>query len=159
MTKIRNMIIYSLIGALGFGLGGVILGYIQGTDNSWYWILGLALIGVILGATFGFLSGNRNKLTKFALLGAVGCIVGGYFSVSSDFELWLQLAIVGLIFGVVMGAAFAMYDKPEKGEKEKGGKGKGKDNNTVIRNMRCDECKGKISKDDKFCPNCGIEFE
>ncbi len=160
MTKIRNIIMYSLIGAIGFGLGGAILGTIEDTDSVWYWLLGLALIGIILGAVFAFLSNNKAKLTNFAFLGAAGCAGAGYFAGSPDFDLWMKLAIIGLGLGATIGLAFAMYDNSVKVNKEKDkGKGKEKNKNTVIRDMRCDECKGWISKDDSFCPNCGTEFD
>jgi len=144
-SKMNKIIKFSLLGALGFGIAGAVFGYIQTNEDGWFWILGLAFIGLIGGATIGFTLGGRKKASNFAIFGTIAGVVGGYITNNSDFEPWLQMAIIGLVFGVTLGAVIAMWEK---------GKGKSDD-----RELVCDECNGKVGKKDKFCPNCGVEFE
>jgi uncharacterized membrane protein YeaQ/YmgE (transglycosylase-associated protein family) len=144
-SKMNKIIKFSLLGALGFGIGGAVFGYIQTNEDGWFWILGLAFIGLIGGATIGFILDGRKKASNFAIFGTIAGVVGGYITNNSDFEPWLKMAIIGLVFGVMFGAVIATWEK---------GKGKSDD-----RELRCDKCNGKVGKKDKFCPNCGVEFE
>jgi hypothetical protein len=144
-SKLNRIIKFSLLGAIGFGAGGAILGYIRITEESWFWVLGLAAIGVVVAATLGFFLGGWKKASNLAIYGAIAGVVGGYLTSSSDFEPWLQMAIVGLIFGITLGVAFAMLETRERKSND--------------RELRCGECNSKIGKNDKYCPNCGIEFE
>jgi hypothetical protein len=144
-NKLQRIIIFSLLGALAFGSGGAILGYIQTIENSWIWLLGLAGIGLIAGATLGFLSGGRKNISSLGILGVVAGLIVGYFTYNPSYETWLKLAIIGLVLGIIIGISFVSSGTGERSY-----------NN---RNLRCSECKGKASKNDKYCPNCGAEFD
>lgn len=144
-SKMNRIIKFSLLGIVGFGIGGAILGYIHTTENSWLWLLGIAGIGVTGGATLGFILGGRKTAKNLAMFGAIAGVLGGFFVSNSDYEPWLQMTIIGIVFGIVLGVAFALL---EKGDKKSTGK-----------ELYCGECNGKIGKKDKYCPNCGVEFE
>ena len=144
-SKMKNIIKFSLLGALGFGIGGAILGYIHTTENSWLWLLGLAVIGVVGGATLGFILGGRKRAYNLAVFGAIAGVLGGFFTSNSDYEPWLQMTIIGAVVGVVLGVAFALL---ETGERK-----------STDRELHCGECDSKIGKNDNYCPNCGVEFE
>ena len=144
-SKLNRIIKSSLLGALGFGIGGAILGYIYTTENSWLWLLGFAVIGLVGGATLGFILGGRKKTFNLAFFGAIAGAVGGFFTSNPDYEPWLQMAIIGVIVGIVLGVAFASFKTGER--------------KSTDRELRCDECNSKIGKNDKYCPNCGVEFE
>jgi len=144
-SKMNRIIMFSLLGVLGFGIGGAILGYIHTTENSWLWLAGLAVIGILGGATIGFFLGGRKKAYNLAFFGAIAGVVGGFFTSNSDFEPWLQMTIIGIVAGIVLGVAFAMLEPGE-------GKSTGKE-------LICSDCNSKIGKDDNYCPNCGAEFE
>lgn len=144
-SKLNRIIKFSLLGILGFGAGGAILGYIQTTENSWLWLLGLAVIGLVGGVTLGFILGGRKKVSRLAIFGAIAGIVGGFFTSNSDYEPWLKMAIIGVIVGIVFGIAFALA---ETGERK-----------SIDRELRCGECNSKVGKKDNYCPNCGVEFE
>jgi len=144
-SKINRIAKFSLFGILGFGAGGAILGYIQANEDGWSWILGLAAIGGVGGATHGFILGGRKKVSNMAIFGAIGGIGGGLLTSDSGYEPWLKMAIIGVIAGIVFGVALALMET---------GGGKSTD-----RELRCGECNGKVGKKDKYCPNCGVEFE
>jgi len=144
-SKMKIIIKFSLLGALGFGIGGAILGYIHTTENSWLWLLGLAAIGLFGGVTLGFILGGRKRAYNLAVFGAIAGVVGGFFTSNSDYEPWLQMTIIGAVVGVVLGVAFALL---ETGERK-----------STDRELLCGECDSKIGKNDNYCPNCGVEFE
>jgi len=144
-SNLNRIIRFSLIGALGFGAGGAIFGYVQTTDDIWLWLLGLAAICLFVSATLGFLLGGRKKAINFAMYGSIAGVVGGYLTSDSDFEPWLKMAIIGLILGIVLGLAFALSGMEERESKD--------------RELRCGECNSRVGKNDKYCPNCGTEFE
>jgi len=144
-SKMNRLVKYSLLGIVGFGIGGAILGYIHTTENSWLWLLGFTAIGVVVGATLGFILGGRKAARKLAMFGAIAGVLGGFFVSSSDYEPWLQMTVIGIVIGMVLGIAFALL---ETGDKKSTGK-----------ELYCGECDGKISKNDNYCPNCGAEFE
>ena len=144
-SKLNRIIKFSLLGILGFGTAGAILGYIQTTENSWLWLLGFAVIGLVGGATLGFILGGRKRAFNLAFFGAIAGVVGGFFTSNSDYEPWLQMAIIGVIAGIVFGVAFALL---ETGERK-----------STDRELRCEECNSKVGKNDKYCPNCGVKFE
>lgn len=144
-SKVNRIIKFSLLGVFGFGIGGVILGYIHTTENGWLWLLGLAVIGILGGATLGFFLGGRKKAYNLAFFGAIAGVIGGFFIGDSNFEPLLQMTIVGVVVGIVLGVAFAIL---ETGEGKSTGRG-----------YICGDCNGRIGRDDNYCPNCGAEFE
>ena len=143
--KINRIIRFSLLGIVGFGISGAILGYIHTTDDSWLWLLGFAVIGIVGGVTLGFILGGRKTAQNLAMFGAIAGVLGGFFVSNSDYEPWLQMAIIGIVFGLFIGVAFALL---ETGNMKSTGK-----------ELYCSECNCKIGKNDNYCPNCGLEFE
>jgi uncharacterized membrane protein YeaQ/YmgE (transglycosylase-associated protein family) len=144
-SKMSRIIKFSLLGTVGFGISGAILGYIHTTENNWLWLLGFALIGVTGGVTLGFILGGRKTAQNLAMFGAIAGVLGGFFVSSSDYEPWLQMTIIGIVVGIVLGVAFALL---KMGDKKSTGK-----------ELYCGECDGKIGKNDNYCPNCGVGFE
>jgi hypothetical protein len=146
-SKMQKIILSSLVGAIGLGIAGIIFGYLQTMeDNAWLWILGWLGIGIISSATLGFTLGGRKKVGSFTVWGAIAGVVSGFLTGGSEYELWLQMAIIGLVFGVAMGIACASFTPAVTKKSDD-------------RNIHCDECKAMVSKNDKYCPNCGTEFE
>ncbi len=102
-------------------------------------------MGLIGGITLGFILGGRKKVFNLAIFGAIAGVIGGFLTSNSDYDPWLQMAIVGVIAGTMFGLAFAFL---ETGERK-----------STDRELRCGECNSRIGKKDKYCPNCGVEFE
>jgi MFS family permease len=152
-SKMRKIIISSLVGGIGIGIAGVLFAYLQTMEeeNTWLWILGWLLIGLIVNVTLGFIIGSK-KITTFAMWGVVAGVVGGFLSGNPDYELWMKIGIIGLAIGVGMGAAGASYTPPvEKKIEPK----KKEDERTIT----CDECGALVAEDDCYCHECGTEFE
>ena len=103
-SKMNRIIKFSLIGIAGFGIGGAILGYIHTTENSWLWLLGFAGIGVAGGTTLGFILGGRKTALNLAMFGAIAGVFGGFFVSSSDYKPWLQMAIIGIVWNILLKA-------------------------------------------------------
>jgi uncharacterized membrane protein YccC len=144
-SKMNRIIKFSLLGMVGFGISGAILGYIHTTEDGWLRILGFTAIGVAGGVTLGFILGGRKTAQNLAMFGAIAGVLCGFFVSSSDYELWLQMTIIGVVVGIVLGVAFALL---EMGDKRSTGK-----------ELYCSECGSKIGKNDNYCPNCGVKFE
>lgn len=144
-SKMNRIIKYSLLGILGFGIGGAILGYVHTTENSWLWLLGFTAIGVVVSIALGFILGGRKTAQKLAIFGAIAGVLGGFFVSTSGYEPWLQMTIVGIVVGIVLGIAFAILETG--------------DNKSTGKELYCSDCNSKIGKNDNYCSNCGLEFE
>ena len=151
-SRMRKMIISSLVGAVGIGIAAVLFAYLQTMEeeNVWLWIMGWLLIGLAINFTIGFTLGSK-KITNFAMWGIIAGVVGGFLSGNPDYEFWMQMGIIGLILGVGVGAACGSYTpavetKPEPKKKDE-------------RKITCDECGALVAEDDCYCHECGTEFE
>jgi hypothetical protein len=143
--NLGRIIRLSLLAALGFGAGGAVLGYVQTAEDGWTWLLGLAVMGLAVSATLGFILGGRRKAIELAVYGTVAGAIAGYFTLDADFEPWLQMAVVGLVFGIVLGVVLPSLRAGGGGPQDS--------------RMRCGECNAMVGKDDNYCPNCGAEFK
>jgi uncharacterized membrane protein YeaQ/YmgE (transglycosylase-associated protein family) len=143
-SNITRKIKFTLLGMIGFGVGGAVLGYVHTTENNWLWLLGFTTIGLIIGASLGFILGGRKTARKLAIFGAIAGVLGGFFITNSDNELWLQITIIGILVGIVLGFAFSQMET---------------DDRKTSKELYCEDCNHKIGKDDNYCSNCGIEFE
>ena len=67
-SKMRKVIISTLVGAIGIGIAAVVFSYLQTMEefNTWLWILGWLLIGLIINVTLGFIVGSK-KIMNFAM--------------------------------------------------------------------------------------------
>ncbi len=144
-SKIGRVIRFSLLGFAGFGISGAILGYIHTTENSWLWLLGFTAIGIVSGGTLGFILGGSRTARNLTMFGAIAGVLGGYLISNSDYDPWLKIIIISIVFGIGIGFAFTQLDL---GDRRSSGKA-----------LYCSECESQIGKDDNYCPNCGLEFE
>lgn len=155
-SKMRKVIISSLVGAIGIGIAAVVFAYLQTMEeeNTWLWILGWLLIGLIINVTLGFILGSK-KITNFAMWGVVAGVVGGFLSGNPDYEFWMKMGILGLAIGIGMGAAGASFtpETPKTDNKKQETK------KTDDRTITCDECGALVAEDDCYCHECGTEFE
>jgi ribose/xylose/arabinose/galactoside ABC-type transport system permease subunit len=151
-SKMKKVIISTLIGALGLGISGLLFATLQTMEeeNIWLWILGWVVIGIISMAVLGFSLGGTKKLSNSAMWGAAAGVASGFLTGNPDYELWLKMAIIGLLFGAAMGMVCGSFN-PESKKKE--------NKKADERAIRCDECGAKVAKDDKYCHECGTEFE
>ena len=154
-SKMRKMIMSSLVGAIGIGIAGVLFAYLQTMEeeNVWLWILGWLLIGLIINVTLAFILGSK-KMTTFAMWGAIAGIAAGFLSGNPDYELWMKIGIAGLMLGIGMGIPGSSFT-PEPAKKDNKADSKKKDDRTIT----CDECGAKVADDDNYCHECGTEFE
>ena len=144
-SGLSRIIKLALLAALGFGAAGAVLGYTQAAEDFWTGFLGLALMGLAVGATIGFVLAGRKKAINLSMYGAAAGAVAGYLVIGAGYEPWLQMAIIGLVFGLVLGVALPSV---------KAGGGEPPDSR-----LRCGACNAKVGKEDKYCPNCGAEFK
>jgi hypothetical protein len=154
-SKMRKMIMSSIVGAIGIGIAGVLFAYLQTMEeeNVWLWILGWLLIGLIINVTIAFILGSK-KMTTFAMWGAIAGIAGGFLSGNPDYELWMKIGIIGLMLGIGIGIPGSSFT-PEAAKKDNKADSKKKDDRTIT----CDECGAKVADDDNYCHECGTEFE
>ena len=145
LFKAQVLIKYALLGIIGFGICAAILGYIHTTDNDWVWLLGFTAMGTVGGVTLGYILGNAKAAQRLATFGAIAGAVGAFLTNASDYEIWLQITIIGVIVGFVLGIAFALLETRES-------RSSGKE-------LFCSECDHKIDKNDIYCSNCGARFE
>jgi len=122
MARIKSILAFAFLGAVGFGIGGivgaVIWGGSPGAPNAGQIFLSIALIGAMGGASLGLGLRNWRKAGVAALVGAVG------FSTATFIGLVIQLgllqwgsgtppyfaglfsgAIIGIVFGASLGLA------------------------------------------------------
>ncbi|MDD4924144.1 MAG: hypothetical protein PHF74_04840 [Dehalococcoidales bacterium] len=151
-SKMRKIIMSSLVGAIGIGIAGVLFAYLQEMEegSTWLWILGWLLIGLIINVTLGFIIGSK-KISNFAIWGVLAGVVGGFLSADPDYDLWMKIGIIGLALGIGIGAAGSYYTPPVVKQPEP----KKKDDRTIT----CDECGALVAEDDCYCHECGTEFE
>lgn len=75
-----NLLKYMLAGAIGFGIGGVIWGFIIPPTTHYpipfSYTTGSIALGSIGGASLALFSKDIKKMLKFALLGAIGLFIG-----------------------------------------------------------------------------------
>ena len=155
-SKMRKVIISTLVGAIGIGIAAVVFSYLQTMEefNTWLWILGWLLIGLIINVTLGFIVGSK-KIMNFAMWGVVAGVTGGFLSGDPDYELWMKMGILGLAIGIGMGAAGGSFtpETPKTDNKKQETK------QTDDRTVTCDECGALVAEDDCYCHECGTEFE
>ena len=144
-TRLRNIIRFVLFGAIGFGIGGIVLGAIYTTDNDWLWLLGLAIFGACEGAVLGLILGGWRKSINWAIIGALVFAMVTLILNTLELEPILQTAIIGVIIGAFIGTAFGLHRTIEK--------------KPADTSLSCEECGSKVKENDKYCPKCGIEFE
>ena len=144
-TRLRNIIRFVLFGAIGFGIGGIVLGAIYTTDNDWLWLLGLAIFGACEGAVLGLILGGWRKSINWAIIGALVFAVVKLILNTSQLEPILQTAIIGAIIGAFIGTAFGLHRTIEE--------------KPADTSLPCEECGSKVKENDKYCPKCGVEFE
>jgi len=154
-SKMRKMIMSSIVGAIGIGIAGVLFAYLQTMEeeNVWLWILGWLLIGLIINVTIAFILGSK-KMTTFAMWGAIAGIAGGFLSGNPDYERCMKIGIIGLMLGIGIGIPGSSFT-PEAAKKDNKADSKKKDDRTIT----CDECGAKVADDDNYCHECGTEFE
>ena len=154
-SRMKKMIMSSLIGAAGIGIAGVLFAYLQTMEeeNAWMWIFGCLIIGLIINVTIGFILSNK-IIMNFAMWGIIAGGVGGFLSGNPDYELWMKIGIIGLALGIGMGAAGASFT-PESAKTDNKKDNKKKDDRTIT----CDECGAMVADDDNYCHECGTEFE
>lgn len=118
---IKRIAIFTLLGAIGFGLGAIGFGAIR--IHGWALeimssasvpsILGLPTMGAIGGATLGLALWSWRKALLLALLGTIGAFIGLIWGVMITFAPWgsptLGYVIVyGVMPGVCIGTALGL---------------------------------------------------
>lgn len=144
-TRLRNITKFVLFGAIGFGIGGIVLGAIYGTDNDWLWLLGLAIFGACEGAVLGLILGGWRKSINWAIVGVLLFAMVTLISNTLALEPIFQIAIIGATIGAFIGTAFGLHRTIEE--------------KPADTSLSCEECGSKVKENDRSCPKCGIEFE
>ena len=116
---------FTLWGAVGFCVGGVIAGAFTGDTNTF---LGFAILGIFGGAALGLVSKGWKGAILLALAGGAGFVVGTFLSVIIGMGLGLTLPepiseiygfvnpfIMGAIIGAVGGFALGIASKDWRG--------------------------------------------
>jgi len=145
ILKIQKVLRFTIFSGLGFGLAGLVLGFMHTSEDAWMWLLGFGLIGAFAGGLLAFATGKTGMLFKLILAGAAVGALSQYLISTSEFEPWLQMTIMGVLFGAFFGMAISLFDSEKKKKPEK--------------TYECEECGQKIGKNDRFCAGCGTEFE
>ncbi|MDD4230370.1 MAG: zinc ribbon domain-containing protein [Dehalococcoidales bacterium] len=145
IAKIQKVLRYLIFCAIGFGVVGAVLGLMHNSEDEWMWFIGFALIGAFSGAALALVTGRYKMLFKLILVGAAVGAISRYLISSAEIEQWLQMTILGALFGAFAGVVIALLDKGKKP--------------APVKTFECDECGRMVGKDDKFCPGCGTEFE
>lgn len=151
IAKIQKMLRYTVFCALGFGVAGAVLGFIHTTEDEWMWLAGFGLIGGFVGAALALVTGKYKMLLKLVVSGALVGALSQWMISSSDIEPWLQMTILGALFGAFVGIVISLFEKDKKPPKEA--------KTVKEKTFECDECGQMVRESDNFCPGCGIEFE
>ncbi len=128
----KSILAFALLGAVGFGIGGIVGAVIWGSPATTFtkdgveytvWLtlnagqifLSVALIGAVGGASLGLGLRNWRKVGVAALVGAVGFSIATFIGVVIQLSLWgssppyfaglLSGAIIGIVFGASLGLA------------------------------------------------------
>jgi Na+/proline symporter len=149
IAKFLKILRYAVLFTIGFGIVGAVLGLMHTLQNEWLWLAGFAFMGGFAGIILGLTTERYKMLLQLFLIGSVVGAVSYYTISSSEFEPWLQMTILGALFGMFAGVVIPLLDK---GKKSLPPKSKGV-------TFECDECGGQVGEDDNFCSNCGTEFE
>ena len=110
----KSIVRFALFGAIGFGIGGIIIGMGFSLAISPMAVLGIgfAAMGALGGASLGL--ALRRKVATLALLGAIGFltgILGGFFigeelgGENLGLAIFLAFAVTGMIGGAALGLA------------------------------------------------------
>jgi hypothetical protein len=112
MIKLKNIVRVALLGALGFGIGGLIIGtliHLLGESISIAFV-GPAIAGAVGGASLGV--ALRRKVWQLALAGTVGLLLGGVlggliaFYLNSKADLIdLLISVTPVMIGLLTGAS------------------------------------------------------
>ena len=115
MARIKNIVKFALLGAAGFGIGGIVGAVIWGSPNAGQTFLSIALIGAMGGASLGLGLRNWRKAGVAALVGAVGFSIATFIGVVIQLSLWgsnppyfaglFSGATIGIVFGASLGLA------------------------------------------------------
>jgi RsiW-degrading membrane proteinase PrsW (M82 family) len=149
---------FAVVCAMGFAIAGAVLGLMHTTESEWMWYGGFALIGAFAGVGLALVTGRFKKLIQLLLAGAVVGAASWYMVSTSGSELWLQLTIIGALFGAFTGIVLALMDKEKKPAVEKNAP-KAAAVEPPAKKFECDECGHMVGEDDNFCASCGTEFE
>ena len=116
-SKYKRIIRFALFGAIGFGIGGIIIG--MGLSVSLVvGGIGFAAMGALGGASLGL--ALRRKVATLALLGAIGFLTGilaGFFigeelgGENLGLAIFLAFAVTGMIGGAALGLALRNWRK------------------------------------------------
>jgi len=128
----KSILAFALLGAVGFGIGGIVGAVIWGspatiitkdgveytvwlTLNAGQIFLSIALIGALGGASLGLGLRNWRKAGVAALVGAVGFSTATFIGMVIQLSLWgssppyfaglFSGAIIGIVFGASLGLA------------------------------------------------------
>ena len=88
MARIKNILAFALLGAVGFGIGGIVGAVIWGSPNSGQTFLSIALIGALGGASLGLGLRNWRKARVAALVGAVSFLAATLIALVIQLSLW-----------------------------------------------------------------------
>ena len=119
MARIKSILAFAFLGAVGFGIGGivgaVIWGGSPGAPNAGQIFLSIALIGAMGGASLGLGLRNWRKAGVAALVGAVGFSTATFIGLVIQLVLWgfepppyFAGLFIGAIIGIVFGASLGL---------------------------------------------------
>lgn len=127
----KSILAFALLGAVGFGIGGIVSAVIWGsptttftrdgveytfrsTLNAGQIFLSIALIGAVGGASLGLGLRNWRKAGVAVLVGAVGFSIATFIGVVIQLSLWgssppyFAGLFTGAIIGVILGASLGL---------------------------------------------------
>jgi len=115
ILRIKSIVWLALLGAVGFGIGGLIIGtLIRFLGES----VPLATVGVVVAGAFGGASiwiGLRRKAWQLALAGAIGFLSGGFLGGPATFFVNFEAGLLEMLrsvtpvtIGALTGAALSL---------------------------------------------------